>query len=154
MTVPWFPSISLMSVGAGTILLIFFYLKPFSVQEFPLKIFGISNGIVMAIGIGIEKVLFLPCKFFYDKKRVFTSKCLIYSFLFLVIWHKCPFTTVIHFSTVSYPTWTKLPKETSLVESFYTLNGLPGSFSCCLEQFFCRESVGTCFCRKEVHRRH
>ena len=140
---------------AETILLIFFYLKPFSIQEFPLKIFGTSNSIVMGIGIGMEKVLFLPCKFFYEKKRVFTSKCLIYSFLFLVIWHKYPFATVVHFSTVSYTTCTKRPKETSPVESFWgTLNGLPGSFSCCLEQLFCREFVGTCFCRKEVHRRH
>ena len=43
---------------------------------------------------------------------------------------------------------TKIPRETSMVESYLrTFQGLTGGFSCYLEQLYCGEQVSTCFCR-------
>ena len=43
---------------------------------------------------------------------------------------------------VKHPLW-------SLFQVY--LADLPGSFSCCLEQLFCREPANSCFWRKELH---
>ena len=47
-----------------------------------------------------------------------------------------------------------LMKKTSMVKSFSsTLVHLPGNFSRCLEQLFCRKPVSNCFWRQELHSR-
>ena len=50
----------------------------------------------------------------------------------------------------------ELFSNTSILESFLrTIAGLPGSFpKTILEQLFCKEPVGACFCKKELHSRH
>ena len=64
------------------------------------------------------------------------------------------FATNVHFTTRSYPTSTKLHIKTSMAGSFLsTFAGLPGRFTCCLEQRFQRKSVSACFCRRELYGR-
>ena len=47
-----------------------------------------------------------------------------------------------------------LMKKTATVKSFSsTLAHLPGNFSRCLEQLFCRKPVSNCFWRQELHSR-
>ena len=65
------------------------------------------------------------------------------SLLYLVIQHQNPFTIVTYFVTISHSASTKLASKNI---------GLPGNFSRCLEDLFCREPVSASFCRKEIHR--
>ena len=80
---------SIIGTANRTIQLYFFLLKAIFHTRILLKDFllaiwksrhwhlGISSEISIDIGIGIVKVLFLPCKIFIEKKRTFMSKRVI-----------------------------------------------------------------------------
>lgn len=90
---------------------------------------------------------------FFKKKTKLMTNIPQYSFLCLVIRYHHPFATITitHFSTTSYPTSMKVPSKASMLESILsTLVDIPGSFSCYLEQLFCREPGSACFRRKEL----
>ena len=71
------------------------------------------------------------------------------------MWHQYPSVRIIHYSTMSHHTSTKMPSKNYMVVSF--LRRFPrftGSCSCYLEQLFCGEQVTTCFCRNDSIREH
>ena len=91
---------------------------------------------------------------FLWKNRIFLSNRPQYFFFYLVTRHCHPFSTIIHFPLISYPTSTKLSSKISMVEFFLKwISDLSGKFGCWIERLFCRETVGACFYRKELHKR-
>ena len=102
-----------------------------------------------SIGIGIEKILFLPLLNILWKIK---HLCEIHS---NIPSYTCNAASVsfcynYHFSTISYHISTKILSKMSMMEFFVDeLPGLTGSFKCYLEQLFCGEQVSTCFCRND-----
>ena len=65
----------------------------------------------VGIGIGTAKIFFL------SKNKTFMSNTPQYSFLYLIIRHQSPFSTIINFTTILYPNSTKLSNKTSMMKS-------------------------------------
>ena len=71
-----------------------------------------------------------------------------YSFLYLIIRHQSPFSTIINFTTILYPNSTKLSNKTSMMKS--SLKTQAGEI-----WLLNRAAVlyRPCYCRKELHGR-
>lgn len=105
-----------------------------------------------SIGFSASASRHLYCKNFIFALQIFLWKNKIsisntpqYSFLNLVTRHQYHFATITHFSTIFFSTSTKVIQKNihgGVILSAFASHA--GSFGCCIQQLFCRETVNSC----------